>query len=125
MKSLTILLPLFICGCQAWQQVGYPGNQNWNKALLVQPQHWQQPQNAELQQKQVENQASKGPTVTMILDLPTLLKAMKELMTEDQKPEDQKVEDQKSIENEKEEDLDIDMEFEVSSFLKSMLGRCF
>ena len=115
MKALTILLPLFICGCQAWQQVGYPGNQNWNKALLVQPQNWhgQPPQNAELQQqqKQVENQVSKGPTVTMILDLPTLLKAMKELMED-------KPEDQKSIETEKETDYNIDQEFEVSQVLK-------
>ena len=87
MKFTLILLPLFLyCfECQAaWQATGYPGNQNWNKALLVQPQNWHQhqPQNLGLQQQQQQQREQKQPNnlprVTMILDLPTLLKAVKE-----------------------------------------------
>ena len=86
MKLTLILLPLFLyCfECQAaWQATGYPGNQNWNKALLVQPQNWHQhqPQNLGLQQQQQQQREQKQPNnlprVTMILDLPTLLKAVK------------------------------------------------
>ena len=69
MKLTLILLPLFLyCfECQAaWQATGYPGNQNWNKALLVQPQNWHQhqPQNLGLQQQQQREQKPNNlPTV--------------------------------------------------------------
>ena len=103
MKSVTtILLPLFLCleGQAAWQATGYPGNQNWNKALLVQPQNWHQqyqPQNLGLQQ-----QPKTLPKVTMILDLPTLLKAAKALE-----------QNQEIIKEEKKPKVDLDQELEV------------
>lgn len=115
--TLSILLPLFLyCfECQAaWQATGYPGNQNWNKALLVQPQNWQQhqPQNLGLQQQQQRGQKPNNlpPRVTMILDLPTLLKAAKALGKQQQK---QELEQPQTKPREEEELDNFDEELEV------------